>query len=134
MRATLPAARRSGAALALAVLAACTESTGPRPGEEAAFAAPITGTPMADVFYGAYLDHDAGNGVRDWACGGKTYDGHKGVDILLRNFKVQDEGVPAVAAAEGVVTGISDGLPDRNTTWDNGVALGTTSRSRTTAG
>ena len=120
----MSAARRFGAPLALAVLAACTESTGPPAGEDAAFAAPITGTPMADVFYGAYIDHDQGNGVRDWACGGKTYDGHRGLDILLRNFRVQDEGVPAVAAADGVVTRISDGHPDRNTTWDNGGGFG----------
>lgn len=114
----MSAARRFAAPLALAVLAACTESTGPA-GEDAAFAAPITGTPMADVFYGAYIDHDQGNGVRDWACGGKTYNGHRGIDILLRNFRVQDEGVPAVAAADGVVTRISDGHSDRNTTWDS---------------
>ncbi|HYR08424.1 MAG TPA: M23 family metallopeptidase, partial [Longimicrobium sp.] len=119
----MSAARRSGAILALAVLAACNESTAP-PAEEAAFAAPITGTPMADVFYGAYIDKDPGDGVRDWACGGKSYDGHKGVDILLRNFRVQDQGVPALAAAEGVVTGISDGHPDRNTTWDDGGGFG----------
>lgn len=115
----MSAARRFGAPLALAFLAACTESTAPPAGEGAvAFAAPITGTPMADVFYGAYIDHDPGNGVRDWACGGKTYDGHGGIDILLRNFRVQDDGVPAIAAADGVVAGISDGHPDRNTTWD----------------
>jgi hypothetical protein len=119
----MSSARRFGAPLALAVLTACTESTGP-PGDEAAFAAPITGTPMADVFYGAYVDHDAGDGVRDWACGAKSYDGHKGVDILLRNFRVQDQGVPALAAEEGVVTEISDGLPDRNTTWENGGGFG----------
>lgn len=124
MRATIPAARRFGAPLALAVLAACTDSTGLPAEEDAAFAAPITGTPMADVFYGAYIDHDQGNGVRDWACGGKTYDGHRGLDILLRNFRVQDAGVPAVAAADGVVAGISDGHPDRNTTWDNTAGFG----------
>ncbi|HEX6909250.1 MAG TPA: M23 family metallopeptidase [Longimicrobium sp.] len=119
MRAARSAARRFGAPLALAVLAACTEPTGPPPGEDVAFAAPIPGTPMADVFYGAYVDHDPGNGVQDWTCGGKTYNGHRGIDILLRNFRVQDDGVPALAAADGVVARINDGHPDRNTTWDN---------------
>jgi hypothetical protein len=115
----MPAACRLGAALALALLAACTDSTAPPVEEDTAFAAPIQGTPMVDVFYGAYIDHDAGSSVRDWACGGKTYDGHRGVDILLRNFRVQDQGVAVVAAAEGTVTATSDGYPDRNTTWDN---------------
>jgi murein DD-endopeptidase MepM/ murein hydrolase activator NlpD len=119
VRTTRSAARRLGAPLALAVLAACNESTAPPAEEDVAFAAPITGTPMADVFYGAHVDHDSGTGIRDWACGGKTYNGHRGLDILLRNFRVQDEGVPAIAAADGVVAGIGDGHPDRNTTWDS---------------
>jgi murein DD-endopeptidase MepM/ murein hydrolase activator NlpD len=116
-------ARSFGAALALAVLAGCADSTGAPP-EEPAFAAPIVGAPMADVFYGAYLDHDPGSGARDWACGGKAYDGHRGVDILLRNFRVQDVGVPVIAAADGVVALTVDGLPDRSITWENGGGLG----------
>ena len=75
---------------------------------------------MADVFYGAYMDNDPAAGARDWSCGFKSYDGHGGVDILLRNFRVQDLGVPVIAAAGGTVIGTSDGLPDRNTTWDVG--------------
>lgn len=118
----MSAARCFGASLALALLAGCGDSTGPR--EDVAFAAPILGAPMADVFYGAYLDHDPGSGVRDWACGGKSYDGHRGVDILLANFRVQDEGVPAVAAADGIVVSTSDGSPDRSTTWENGGGFG----------
>jgi hypothetical protein len=110
-------ARRFCAALALAVLAGCRDSTGPR--EDPAFTAPIAGTPMMDVFYGAYMDHDPGSGARDYACGVKAYDGHGGVDILLRNFKVQDSGVSVIAAADGTVARVGDGLPDRNTTWDN---------------
>jgi murein DD-endopeptidase MepM/ murein hydrolase activator NlpD len=114
----MPPARSFRVVLALAVLAACREST--TPAEETPFAAPIEGVPMADVFYGAYMDHDPAAGARDWSCGFKSYDGHGGVDILLRNFRVQDLGVPVIAAAGGTVIGTSDGLPDRNTTWDVG--------------
>ena len=119
----MSAARCFGASLALAVLAGCRDSTSP-PADDPAFSAPILGAPMADVFYGAYMDHDAGSGTRDWACGGKAYDGHRGVDILLRNFRVQDQGVPALAAADGIVVGTNDGLPDRSTTWENGGGFG----------
>ena len=112
----MPPARSFRVVLALAVLAACREST--TPAEETTFAAPIEGAPMADVFYGAYMDHDPAAGARDWSCGFKSYDGHGGVDILLRNFRVQDLGVPVIAAAGGTVIGTSDGLPDRNTTWN----------------
>jgi len=115
----MPPARSFRVVLALALLAACGESPTP-PAEETTFAAPIQGVPMADVFYGAYMDHDPATGVRDWSCGLKSYDGHGGIDILLRNFRVQDLGVPVIAAAGGTVIGTSDGSPDRNTTWDVG--------------
>lgn len=117
------AARFFGAALALAMLGGCRDSTAP-PMEDPALSAPIVGTPMADVFYGAYIDHDPGSGAQDWACGIKSYDGHRGIDILLRNFRVQDEGVPVIAAADGIVASISDGLSDRNTSWNDGDGLG----------
>jgi hypothetical protein len=115
----MPPARFFRVVLALAVLAACRESTTPAE-EETTFAAPIEGVPMADVFYGAYMDHDPAAGARDWSCGSKSYDGHEGVDILLRNFRVQDLGVPVIAAAGGTVIRTGDGLPDRNTTWNVG--------------
>jgi murein DD-endopeptidase MepM/ murein hydrolase activator NlpD len=121
---TMSAVRSLGAALTLAVLAGCRDSTGPPPDDDSLFTAPIVGAPMADVFYGAYVDHDPGGGARDHACGLKAYDGHGGVDILLRNFRVQDTGVAVIAAADGTVTWVSDGLPDRNTTWEGTSGFG----------
>lgn len=118
----MSAARSLGAALTLAVLAGCRDSTGPR--DDSSFTAPIVGAPMADLFYGAYLDHDPGGGARDHACGLKAYDGHGGVDILLRNFQVQDKGVPVIAAADGTVAWATDGLPDRSTTWNGTSGFG----------
>jgi murein DD-endopeptidase MepM/ murein hydrolase activator NlpD len=120
---TMFAARFLGAALMLAVVAGCRDTTGP-PEDDSLFTAPIVGVPMADLFYGAYLDHDPGGGVRDHACGLKAYDGHSGVDILLRNFKVQDTGVPVLAAADGTVTWVRDGLFDRSTTWEGTSGFG----------
>lgn len=119
----MSAARSLGAALTLAVLAGCRDSTGPRE-DDSSFTAPIVGAPMADLYYGAYLDQDPGGGARDHACGVKAYNGHGGVDILLRNFQVQDKGVPVIAAADGTVTWVSDGLPDRNTTWEGTSGFG----------
>jgi len=65
---------------------------------------------MEELFYGAYLDQ----GSRDYNCGFKFYSGHRGTDILLRNFRVQDSGVTVVAAAAGHVALTHDGEPDRN--------------------
>ncbi len=75
------------------------------------FDSPIEGTPGLNHWYGAYVDHSGG----DYACGVKYYSGHRGVDILLRNFQVQDSGVKVVAAAGGTVIFVRDNQPDRNT-------------------
>lgn len=112
-----------GAVLAAIALAGCREATGSST-PDLEFTAPIAGAPMTDVFYGAYVDHDPSPGVRDYECGGKSYDGHRGVDVLLRSFREQDAGVQVLAAAEGVVASVADGLPDRNTSWEVGGGFG----------
>lgn len=111
----------------VAAIAACESGTAPPTGsepEKVAFAVPILGVPMVDVFYGAYQDHGAGSAPMDYACGLKAYGGHRGVDVLLRNFQVQDSGVAVVAAAPGTVTAVVDGHPDRNTSWAAGGGFG----------
>lgn len=109
-------------ALALLLLG-CGDSTSP-PAGDSRLTPPIAGTPMVDVFYGAFIDHARGGDPHDYDCGVKAFAGHTGVDILLRNFRVQDAGVPVIAAADGVVAVAVDGSPDRNTTWDAGGGLG----------
>lgn len=83
------------------------------------FSSPVTGELRKVLFYGAYYDQVPGTPAGDYNCGGKAYDGHRGVDILLRNFQVQDSGVAVVAAAPGTVTTVRDGEFDRSTA--NGV-------------
>jgi hypothetical protein len=122
-RDTMSPRRCLAAALTVVVVAGCRESIGPSV-EELTFTAPIVGTPMVDVFYGAYIDHDPGDAVRDYQCGAKAYSGHRGVDILLRNFREQDAGVAVIAAARGVVQSVTDGLSDRNTNWAVGGGFG----------
>jgi hypothetical protein len=74
------------------------------------FSSPIAGIPMQDVFFGSYKDQ----GGMDYHCGFKWYAGHQGVDILLRNFRVQDSGVAVIAAAPGTVVETRDGQSDRS--------------------
>jgi murein DD-endopeptidase MepM/ murein hydrolase activator NlpD len=110
--------RLSAASLRLSavlLLAACASPTDSAVPDSPAFASPIVGRPLEELFYGAYLDQ----GGRDYNCGGKYYARHRGTDILLRNFRVQDSGVTVVAAAAGEVSVVHDGEPDRNGTQDS---------------
>ena len=83
----------------------------PPPAPLPTFTTPIAGEPYHEVYYGAYRDH----GNQDYQCEFKWYIGHGGVDILLRNFEVQDSGVGVLAAAPGTVLIARDGLFDRST-------------------
>lgn len=63
----------------------------------------------------AYRDH-AASGLKDWNCGTKTYDGHKGTDIGIGGFAVMDAGSrQVVAAGDGTVAAAIDGCFDRCT-------------------
>lgn len=64
-------------------------------------------------FVQQYVDIDPGPGIRDWMCGGQTYDGHKGTDIRVRALSDAARGVNVLAAAGGKVIGRRDGMPDR---------------------
>lgn len=56
--------------------------------------------------------------LRDYRGGKFTYDtptfGHDALDIGLADFSEADEGMPVLAAADGIVESISDGAFDRN--------------------
>ena len=59
-----------------------------------------------------YVDVDPTQAARDFRCGARTYDGHDGVDIAIRDLSVMREGVPVVASASGVVRNVRDGMDD----------------------
>ena len=58
------------------------------------------------------VDHDPGPGASDFRCGPQSYDGHTGTDFGLPTLAAQAAGVDVLAAAEGVVTAVRDGMPD----------------------
>jgi hypothetical protein len=81
---------------------------------------PVGGSEGRDWVINNYVDLDLTSGIRDYTgasgSAAKTSNGHLGIDIDSPNFRWMDGGVPiVVAAASGVVTGIRDGEPDRNT-------------------
>jgi len=85
---------------------------------------PVVGVLNQDFYFTNHVDHQPSPGRRDFSCGPRTYDGHTGTDIVLRNFALMDLGVPVVAAAPGRVVAVRDGLPDRNKSWNLGGGLG----------
>ena len=65
-------------------------------------------------FLQQYADRDPGPAARDHRCGPRTYDGHKGTDIMLPSRRAMraGDGVAVLAAAPGVVVGLRDGMAD----------------------
>ncbi|MEM7684984.1 MAG: M23 family metallopeptidase [Pseudomonadota bacterium] len=59
-----------------------------------------------------YVDRDPGPGVADFTCGPLTYDGHKGTDFRLIDDVAMLEGVDVLAALDGTVIGLRDGMAD----------------------
>jgi hypothetical protein len=59
-----------------------------------------------------YFDHDPGPGHTDYRCGAQTYDGHDGTDFRIPDHAFLAQGIPVVAAADGVILGVRDGEPD----------------------
>lgn len=79
--------------------------------------APTFGLPVACVIgeecvIQNYVDHDPGPGWTDYACGRLSYDREKGTDFRLRDYVAMKQGVAVVAAADGVVADVRDGMPD----------------------
>lgn len=83
------------------------------------FGLPIDCTLGTDCYIQHFVDNDPTPETRDYACGGTTYDGHKGVDFALPSIKAMDAGVDVIASAPGTVIGIRDGVPDQIYTAEN---------------
>jgi murein DD-endopeptidase MepM/ murein hydrolase activator NlpD len=83
---------------------------------------PIACTLGSDCFVQQYVDRDPGPGIRDYACGAATNDGHDGTDIRVKTLADVDRGVAVLAAAPGVIKGLRDGMPDRVVANDAGRA------------
>jgi Peptidase family M23 len=62
-----------------------------------------------DCWVQQYVDHDAGAGSADHVCGTVSYDGHDGTDFRVRDTNSK---INVIAAADGVVVGMRDGMKD----------------------
>ena len=60
-----------------------------------------------------YVDVDPDTGVaRDFTCGKRSYEGHKGTDIAIRSMYELEQGVSVRASARGTVLRLRDGEED----------------------
>lgn len=73
---------------------------------------PVDCTPGQDCFIQYYVDRDTGPGAADFACGGRSHNGHDGTDIRLSDLAAMKAGVDVVAAAPGRVRSVRNGMPD----------------------
>ena len=74
---------------------------------------PQAGIVWKDLYPTNFVDLDPSTGLRDYACGTHTYDGHTGTDTIVRSFREMDIGVPVFAALDGEVILVQDGFFDR---------------------
>ncbi len=99
-------AGRAGAPLVVGVVlaGACAQAADP-PG----LLFPVRCEIGRDCWFFAYMDLQSGPAYRDYRCGLRTYEGHKGTDIAPVDPGAR---LPVVAAADGVVLGRRDGMED----------------------
>ena len=97
------------AALALAAVAGSGSTQTPGPPTLVWPVACQVGTTCAIQHY---VDRDPSAAVEDFACGSRSYEGHDGVDIRVPDLAAQRRGVAVMAAADGRVFGVRDGVAD----------------------
>lgn len=73
---------------------------------------PIDCTLGKTCFIQQFTDRDPGPEAKDFTCGTLSYDGHKGTDFALPTHRDRLNGVDVLAAADGRVRGVRDGMPD----------------------
>jgi hypothetical protein len=71
---------------------------------------PQAGIIGQDLYITNFVDLDEGPGVRDYGCGGHSYDGHTGIDSMIRSFREVRIGVPVFAALDGRVLSVQQGV------------------------
>jgi len=75
-------------------------------------ALPIDCTLGETCYIEDYVDTDPGPGQRDYMCGLKSREDHRGTDFMLPSFEAMLTGVDVLAAAPGTVAATRDGMAD----------------------
>lgn len=86
-------------------------------------ALPLDCIPGQSCFIEDYVDIAPGPAVRDFACGPKARQNHRGTDFALPGMDAMKSGVAVRAAADGRVVGTRDGMADKILTPDETVSV-----------
>ncbi len=86
----------------------------PAPANGFSLEVPVDCTLGRDCFIQQYVDIDPGPEALDFTCGPLTYQKHKGTDFRIRNLQALRDGVSVLAARDGRVRAIRDGMDDVN--------------------
>ncbi|MBL28361.1 MAG: peptidase [Rhodospirillaceae bacterium] len=73
---------------------------------------PVLCTIGTTCFVQKYVDQDPGPGYADFMCGDLASPDHRGTDFRVPTLADMKEGVAVVAAADGVVRAVRDGMAD----------------------
>jgi hypothetical protein len=85
-------------------------SPGPLPG--GGFHLPVDCRLNENCWIVNYFDAEKGPEARDFRCLSRTFDGHDGTDVAIRDRNEMSRGVAVLAGAPGIVTATRDGEPD----------------------
>ena len=77
------------------------------------FTIPIDCNLGQDCFIMHYVDREPSPEAVDFSCGRQTYDGHQGTDFGISDLETMKAGVPVLAAAEGTILRVRDGVADK---------------------
>ncbi|WP_092163767.1 M23 family metallopeptidase [Bosea sp. CRIB-10] len=76
------------------------------------FSLPVACEVGRSCFIQNYVDADPSSSAKDYQCGSRSYDGHNGTDFRLPTMAAQRAGVDVLAAADGQVLRLRDGVED----------------------
>jgi murein DD-endopeptidase len=98
--------------LAVAVLIFLLGGNALAAGTPLKLALPIECNPGKTCWIANYVDVDPGPGALDYSDGPRSYNKHKGIDFAISDHRAIGEGVAVLSAADGVVRGSRNRMPD----------------------